>query len=260
MRFRASLAWLLPLVVLAAFAAVAPSLAPFDPLRVEPRLASLLPSAAHPLGSDRLGRDILSRWLVGGQTSLLVAFLAAAFAGIIGGSLGAIAGYRGGTLGGVIDRLVDVALALPIFFVAIALQAALPSGATSLVLVVGLTTWMAPARVVRAQVVATKRAAFVEAARALGCSEARLLWRHVVPHCLPAFAAALTAAFGDALLLQSTLSFLGLGIAPPAPSWGGMLLDAMPEMLRGAWWQLLVPGLSIVGATAAVGAATRRVG
>jgi peptide/nickel transport system permease protein len=253
-------AWLLPLVALAIFAATAPLLAPFDPLRIDPRLASLEPTLAHPLGTDRLGRDFLSRWLVGGQTSLLVAGFAAALAGGVGGLLGAIAGYRGGAVGTLLDRLVDVTLALPVFFVAIALQAALPSNAVSLVLVVGLATWMAPARVVRAQVIAVKRTAFVEAARALGCSETQLLWRHVLPHSLAAFAAALTAAFGDALLLQSTLGFLGLGIAPPAPSWGGLLLDAMPEMLHGAWWQVLVPGLSIVGATALVGAAARRIG
>ena len=253
-------AWLLPLLALVALALLAPALAPFDPLRVEPGLASLPPSVVHPLGTDRLGRDVLSRWLVGGQTSLVVAGLAATLAGIVGGVLGAVAGYRGGLLGGALDRFVDLTLALPVFFVAIALQATLRPGIASVVLVVGLTTWMAPARVVRAKVIQTKRMAFVEAARALGLSDARILRRHVLPHCLPTFAAALTAAFGDALLLQSTLGFLGLGIAPPAPSWGGLLLDAMPEMVHGAWWLVLAPGLAIVGATAVVGAAARRIG
>jgi peptide/nickel transport system permease protein len=247
----------LPVALLLLIAA-APTLAPADPLRIDLTAVGLPPSPAHPFGTDRVGRDIFSRWLVGGQTSLGVAALAAAFAVVVGAVLGAHAGYRGGRLGALIDRLVDVALALPIFFVAIALQAALPPGWLGVVLVIGVTGWMSPARVIRSQVLQTRAQPFVEAARALGCSDGWILRRHVLPQCVGTLAVTLTTSFGEAILLQSTLSFLGLGIPPPAPSWGGMLLDALPEVLHGAWLPVLLPGLSIMAATAAVGAAARR--
>jgi peptide/nickel transport system permease protein len=238
--------------------AAAPLLAPADPLRVDLTAVGLPPSPAHPFGTDRVGRDLFSRWLVGGQTSIVVAALAAAFAVLIGVLLGAHAGYRGGRLGALIDRFVDVALALPIFFVAIALQATLPPGALGVVLVIGATGWMSPARVIRARVLQTRTQPFVEAARALGGSDGWILRRHVLPQCVGTIAATLTTSFGEAILLQSTLSFLGLGLPPPSPSWGGMLLDALPEVLHGAWLPVLLPGFSIMAATAAVGAAARR--
>lgn len=227
---------------------------PADPLRVELGRAGLAPGFDHLLGTDRLGRDVLSRWLVGGRLSIAVASAVALLACGLGTCFGALAGYQPGPVGALVDRLIDVSLALPVFFVAIAVQAALPPGAAGMVLVLAATGWMGPARIVRGEVLRIRRLAFVEAARALGCPSWRILGRHILPGCAGAIAATLTVSFGDALLIQSTLSFLGLGIPPPAPTWGGMLLDALPEMLHDAWWLILVPGISILGATVGVGA------
>ena len=243
---------------LSVLAILAPALASDDPLRIDFARSALPPSVAHPLGTDRLGRDLFRRWLYAAQLSLGIA-ATAAVAGSAGGILvGVLSGYRDGWVSGVLGRLADVAFALPIFFVAIALQSVLPAGAFGVILVISATGWMSTARLVRGEALRIRREGYVEAARSLGVSDTRIVLRHILPNAFGTIAAAVTTSFGEALLLQSSLSFLGLGVPPPTPTWGGMLLEAMPEMARGAWWLVVVPGLSILAATGAVGALTER--
>lgn len=245
-------------VGLIAFVVLLPLLSPDDPTRVDFGRIAQPPGPEYLLGTDRLGRDLLSRFLYGARISLGVAFLASLGACLVGALLGALAGLLGGRVGGLLDRLVDIALALPVFFVALALQAALPTGAASVVLVLTITGWMTPARAIRAEAGRLSRMDYIEAAHALGLSRSQVFSRHIAPHLAGLFGALLTAGFGEALLLQSTLSFLGLGIPPPEPTWGGMLLDSLPELARGAWWLVLVPGAAILASTMAARAIASR--
>jgi peptide/nickel transport system permease protein len=232
-------------------------LAPQDPNTIDLTRTSLAPTPSHWLGTDRLGRDVLSRWLAGGASSVAIALIATLLASAIGTLLGGVAG-SGRTIGITIDRGVDVSTAVPMLFLAIALSAALPPGAVGTVAVLAFAGWPSVTRVVRAQVELVRTYHHVEAAYSLGCSDARILWRHILPQCVGTVATALTVGFGEALLLQSTLSFLGLCLPPTTVTWGGMLQESMAELARGAWWHMLPPGLAILATTMAVGSLSRR--
>lgn len=248
-----------------ALAAIA---APFvaDALGVDPFAPDLLarfepPSAAHPLGTDDLGRDILLRLLFGARVSLAVGLAAALAATLIGTTAGVIAAWRGGVADAAIMRLADFMLALPSLPLLVLLAAADPSriglpargeaagDVLRIVVILAVFGWVGVARLARAAALATLSRDHVRAARALGATEARILRRHVLPALLPPVAVATALAVAGAILAESTLSFLGLGISPPAPSWGNMLANAQ-DLVFSAPWAAVWPGLAIMATVA----------
>ena len=244
------------IVLLAVVAALtAPWVVPYDPSGQQLSLRLERPSVHHPFGLDELGRDIFSRVLAGARISLLVGITVVGISTIVGVLLGAIAGYFGGWIDDVISRGIDVLLAFPGILLAIALVAVLGPSLTNVVLALSVIGWVGYARLVRGQVLRAREFEFVQAARALGASTARILVRHVIPTTLPAVMVQATLGMAGAILAEAALSFLGLGVQPPAPSWGTMLnggrlhlLDA-PHLtiFPGAAIALLVLGFNFLG-------------
>lgn len=228
-------------------ALVAPPLLP-DP-RAMPDLGKLSlqpPGPGHWLGTDRDNRDVLSRVVSGARVSLAVAFGAVALSVTLGTLVGMLAGYAGGWIDAVLMRLVDAALAVPRLFlllIMVAIMERIPLPV--LILVLGVTGWFGTSRLVRAEVLKLRRLDFVHAAEALGASRRRIALRHLLPNVAGPLAAATTLAVGDVILLEAGLSFLGLGVQPPTPSWGGMILEAQPYLIT-APWTSLAPGLAVV--------------
>jgi peptide/nickel transport system permease protein len=245
---------LLGLAVVAAsilLATVAPALAPADPVRND-LLARLAPPAwveggswQHPLGTDTLGRDVVSRLLYGARVSLIVGFSAVVVAGVLGLGLGLAAGYYGGRVDEALMRVGDVQLAFPALVLAIAVLAVVGSGLGSIVLVLGVTGWVTYARIARGETLSLRHREFVEGARALGAGDAAILWRHVLPNVLPSITVVATFSVARTIIAEASLSFLGLGLPPPAPSWGAML-DEGRNYLTTGWWLALFPGLAIL--------------
>ncbi len=245
------------LALLAAFVlagALAPWLTPFDP-RAQPDLLAMRsqpPSWAHPFGTDPFSRDVLSRVLHGARVSLAVASLAALLSVTVGAAWGAIAGFAGGVVDTIMMRLVDAALAVPrvlVLLLVVALWGTL--GVPSLILLLGLTGWFGTSRLIRAEVLVARERTFVLAARALGASRARLLWRHIVPHVSAPLLVAATLGVAHTIVLEAGLSFIGVGLAPPSPSWGTILADGLGD-IRGLWWLSVFPGAAIVTTVFAV--------
>jgi peptide/nickel transport system permease protein len=236
-------------------ALAAPWIVPYDPSSQQLSLRLERPTLEHPFGLDELGRDILSRVLAGARISLLVGVTVVGISTIIGICLGAIAGYFGGWLDDVISRGIDVLLAFPGILLAIALVAVLGPSLTNVVLALTVIGWVSYARLVRGQVLRAREFEFVQAARALGAGTTRILFRHVVPTTLPAVMVQATLGMAGAILAEAALSFLGLGVQPPTPSWGTMLnggrlhlLDA-PHLtiFPGAAIAVLVLGFNFLG-------------
>lgn len=225
-RHRPAMVSLILLVLLAAGAILAPQLATHDPDEVDlfSRLAG--PSAKHFLGTDDTGRDIFSRLLFGGRITLLVGLVSAAISIVVGVTLGGISGFLGGVADSIIMRVTDGLLAIPMFFFMLVIMAVFGGGLLQIVLVVGLTSWMPLARVVRGEVMRTKRLNFVEAADALGAPVTRVITNHVLPQSIPSIIVSATLGVANAILLESALSYLGLGVQPPTASWGNMLNGA----------------------------------
>ncbi|HEY3449471.1 MAG TPA: ABC transporter permease [Myxococcales bacterium] len=222
---------------------------PFGPYRTDLGLAQLPegPSERHLLGTDETGRDVAARLVHGTRVSLAVGLVAVALYVLIGVLLGAVAGYFGGAVDLVVSRGVEVMLTFPTLFLVLALMAVIPRPTlTHLVLVLGLTRWPDVARLMRAEVLRVKELEFVTAARALGASELRILFRHVVPNCLAPVMVAAAFGVAGAVLLESALSFLGFGAPPPTASWGEILMQAHRYVTSpGAWWLALFPGAAI---------------
>ncbi len=234
---------------LLALALVAVAAPPFlaSPIEMPDVVAgATAPSLAHPFGTDQLNRDMLSRVVQGGQVSLAIAGLAVLLSLTLGSLVGLVAGYFGGWVDALLMRAVDAALAIPRLFILLLLLVVwerIPLGA--LILVLGTTGWFATSRLVRGEVLRLRHEPFVQAAEALGSSGWRVIGRHLLPNAAGPILVAATLAVGDVILLEAGLSFLGLGIQPPTPSWGGMVLDARPLMLQ-APWTALFPGAAIV--------------
>ena len=255
---------LVVLVVIAAAAALAPVIAPYDPaaqLDIA-RLQGRAPSLAHPLGTDPYSRDVLSRMLYGARVSLTVALVAVSLSATFGILVGVLAGFAGGRVDAVLMRIVDAALAIPrllLLIIVVALWGDV--GIVALTLLLAGTGWFAVSRIVRSQALLVRRLEYVTAARALGASPARLLLRHVLPNAAGAGIVAATLAIGNVILLEAGLSYLGICIRPPAASWGAIIQDGA-ERVSDLWWLTLFPGLAIlvtVFACNALGDALREV-
>jgi len=224
---------------------LAPFIAPYDPTSIDVYNVLSPPSKAHVFGTDDLGRDLLSRVIWGSRVSLKVGFVAVGIAIMIGIIIGSIAGFYGGRVDAVLMRFVDMMLAFPTFFLILAVIAILEPNIFTIMAVIGVTGWMDVARLVRAEFLTLRERDFVDAARALGIRNRRLIVRHILPNALsPVFVAA-TFGVAGAILTESGLSFLGLGVQPPDPSWGN-ILTAGKDNIEIAWWLSLYPGLAIL--------------
>ena len=231
-------------VIAVAAALVGPAISQYDPAAQE--LARRLegPSLDHPFGLDELGRDILARILAGARISLLVGLAVVSVSSVIGMLLGSIAGYFGGRVDDVISRVIDVLMAFPGILLAIALVAVLGPSLTNVVLALSVIGWVGYARLVRGQALRAREFDFVQAARALGAGSGRIILRHVLPTAMPAVVVQATLGMAGAIIAEAALSFLGLGVQPPTPSWGTML-DAGRSHLFDAPHLTIFPGLSI---------------
>ncbi|MGH7571671.1 MAG: ABC transporter permease [Gemmatimonadota bacterium] len=221
-----------------------PWIAPYDPLIQNLARGLEGPSVEHWFGTDSFGRDILSRVLYGARISLLVGVASQAIAFSLGVFLGVVSGYYGGRIEGLIMRLADVTLAFPTLLLLIAITAAFQPGLTVVFVAIGVVGWAGMARLVRSQALVVRELDFVQAARALGMGDLRLLARHVLPNCLAPAIIAVTLGMASAILLEAALSFIGLGAQPPTPSWGSMISDGR-DFLRTAPWISIFPGLAI---------------
>jgi peptide/nickel transport system permease protein len=240
-------------------AIVGPLLVPYDPLAIDLDQLKQPPSKTHFLGTDSKGRDILSRVVIGSRISLSVGIIASALSLCIGIFFGLIAGYFGGRTDTLLSQVFDIFLAFPSLLLAIGISAVMTPGLFSAMLAITLVGWAGFARLVRGITLSLKEQTYVEASRALGATPARILYKHILPNALPLLLVAGSLRVGGFILLEAALSFLGLGVQPPTPSWGGMILDARP-VLEAAPWVGIFPGIAItltVLATNLVGDALR---
>jgi peptide/nickel transport system permease protein len=230
---------------LAIIAMLAPFISPHEPTKIDVYNVLSPPGTTHPFGTDELGRDLLSRMIWGSRASLKVGFIAVGIAISIGTILGAIAGYYGGKVDAILMRFVDIMLAFPTFFLILAVIAIVEPSISTIMIIIGLTGWMDVARLVRAEFLTLKERDFISAAKAMGANDSRLIFRHIIPNALsPVFVAA-TFGIAGAILVESGLSFLGLGVQPPEPSWGNILTSGK-DNITVAWWLSLFPGLAIL--------------
>ncbi len=230
--------------VLALVAVLHPWLAPYDPAQVNIRHILEPPSRAHWFGTDELGRDVFSRLVYGAPVSLLVGFVAVGIAVAIGTVLGCTAGYYGGWWDSLVMRFVDLMQSIPTFFLILSAIAFLRPSIWLIMVIIGLTGWMGVCRMVRAEVLSLKAREFVLAARVQGAGDARILFRHLLPNAMVPVLVSATLGIAGAILVESSLSFLGLGVQPPQPSWGNMLAQAR-DNLAGGWWVTVFPGTAI---------------
>jgi peptide/nickel transport system permease protein len=246
-RNRLALAGLVVVVVLYLVALLAPILAPYDPIEQRDivRLGFLPPSSEYWLGTDRFGRDVLSRILYGARISLAIAFIAVAISVTLGTLIGAVAGYLGGRVDAALMRFTDTVLAFPRLILLIMIIALFSPSIALIILVLGLTQWPGTTRIVRGEVLSLREREFIHAARALGMSRSRIVLRHLVPNVLAPVIVAATLGIGNTIVLEAGLSFLGIGVPPPTPSWGTMVADGRQNLI-GAWWVATFPGLAIV--------------
>jgi peptide/nickel transport system permease protein len=235
--------FLLGLALLAIFF---PMISSADPNYFDPNLIGEpeSPSLSHLFGTDDLGRDILIRCIYGSRISLMVGFISVGISISIGTFVGIIAGYSGGIVDEIMMRLVDMFMAIPTLFLILTIQVMMEPSITNVMIVIGFTSWMGVSRLVRAEVLSVKNRLFVTAAKARGISTGTLLFKHILPHCLNPVIVAAMLGMGSAILVESVLSFLGLGVQPPHASWGNMLENSL-GFLRQAPWMALIPGILI---------------
>ena len=233
------------IVLLMFLMAGAASFTSIDPAAINISQSLLPPSFTHPLGTDDLGRSVFVRMLYGARISLLVGFVAVGISTLIGIVFGALAGYYGRWVDTVIMRFVDIMLCFPTFFLILAVIAFLDPSIWNIMIVIGLTSWMGVARLIRAEFLSLRQRDFVLAARALGGSDARLIFRHILPNAMSPVLVSATLGVAGAILTESALSFLGIGVQPPTPSWGNMLIVGK-QTLGSAWWLSVFPGLAIL--------------
>ena len=240
-------------VVLAAIvvAMLAPTIAPGDPIknslldRLTPPMWAEGGSVKHPLGTDTLGRDVASRLIYGARVSLVVGFAAVVIAGILGVALGLLSGFYRGYLDDALMRIGDIQLAFPVLVLAVAVLAVLGANMINLIIVLAVTGWITYARIVRGETLSLREREFVDAARALGARDGWILIRHILPNVLPPIVVVATFSVARVIIAEASLSFLGLGLPAPAPSWGAMLDEGRNYITTG-WWLALFPGVAIL--------------
>lgn len=245
---RLSIAGIAPAIGLAIIfigAIAAPLLAPYSPITMDIAHTFAPPSSQHWLGTDQLGRDVLSRVMWGGRVSLGIAAVAVALAAITGGLAGMMAGYRGGVVDAIIMRLAEIQFSLPAIILALVLAGAIGPGVVNLVAVLTLANWARFARVIRSEAVAVRTRDFVLVSRLAGASQWRVIMRHILPNVRSTFIVLATLDIGLIVILEATLSFLGLGVQPPIPSWGSMIADGRSFLDRG-WWIVGAPGIVLM--------------
>jgi len=241
-----SVAGLAVILIIISVAVAAPVLAPYDPFAIDVYNVISAPSSAHLLGTDELGRDVLSRMIWGSRISLAVGFVAVGISITIGIIIGAFAGFYGKAVDAMLMRFVDIMLCFPTLFLILAVIAIIGPGIWVIMVVIGITSWMDVSRLVRAEILTLKERDFVAAARAVGASDFRIIFRHILPNALsPVFVSA-TLGIAGAILLESGLSFLGLGVQPPDASWGNILTSGKDYITVGAWWLSFFPGMAIL--------------
>ena len=244
-RNRLALAAGVVVICLAALAILAPALAPWDPNRPDVKKILSSPSRVHLLGTDQLGRDVFSRMLYGSRVSLAVGFVSVGIAATIGIVLGSLAGYNGGMVDGFVMRLVDLMLVFPRFFLLLAVLAFLTPSIWTIMAVIGLTGWMGVTRLVRAEFLSLKEREFVVWSQNVGATGFRVIWRHILPNALAPVLVAMTLGIPAAILTESGLSFLGIGVPPPHATWGNILNEGK-ETIEIGWWLSIYPGLAIL--------------
>lgn len=218
--------------------------APFDPVQQDLANSLLPPSLHHLMGTDQFGRDVFSRLLYGSRISLAVGFVAVTIYITIGTLVGSLAGYYGGWVDGVLMRLVDVMLSVPTFFLILMVITFVGPNILNVMVVIGLTSWTDVARLVRGEFLSLKEREFIQAARVIGANDTRIIFRHLLPNALGPVLVVATLGVGGAVMIESSLSFLGLGVQPPTASWGNMLMEGN-EHLTDAWWLITFPGFAI---------------
>ena len=245
------IAGVLFIALLGVVAAAAPWLAPQDPIRqslrgrLSPPTLEGADGRSHLFGTDHLGRDVLSRVIYGSRVSLVIGFSAVVIGGLLGSALGILAGFAGRRVDAVIMTLADAQLAFPFILLAIGIIAVLGPSFPTLVVVIGLSGWVSYARILRSQVLVLRSREFVEAIHALGGSVWRVVLRHVLPNVMSSIVVVATLELARSIVLEATLSFLGLGIQPPTPSWGGMIQEGR-DYLDSAWWISTFPGIVLM--------------
>jgi len=230
---------------LAVLAVFAPVVSPYMPNDVDRKHILMPPDIRHPLGTDDLGRDVLSRMIHGARISLAVGFVAVGIATVIGIIFGALAGYYGGWIERIIMRFIDIMLTIPTFFLILAVIAFVEPSIWNIMIVIGLTGWMGVARLVRAEFLSVKERDYVMAARALGASDSRIIFRHILVNSMAPVLVSAVLGIAGAVLVESALSFLGIGVQPPTPSWGN-ILTLGKDNIEIAWWLSVFPGLAIL--------------
>lgn len=240
-----ALAGFIIILLIFLLAMLAPWIAPYDPNEINVKAILLGPSLQHWMGTDGLGRDVLSRMLHGGRISLLVGLVAVGISTLIGILLGALAGFYRGWVDIFIMRLVDVMLSIPSFFLILAVIAFLTPSIINIMIVIGLTSWMGVTRLVRAEFLSLCEREYVLASRTLGARDYRLIFKHLLPNSLTPIIVSAVLGVAGAVLMESGLSFLGLGVQAPQASWGNILTDGK-EYIQFAWWLSLFPGLAIL--------------
>lgn len=232
-------------VATALLAIFAPLFSPYDYSEIDLENVLSAPSLRHPLGTDSLGRDIFSRMLYGSRISISIGFIAVIIEIIIGILFGSIAGFYGKKIDGIIMRFVDIMLCFPTFFLILAVIAIVGSNIVNIMIVIGITSWMGVARLIRAEILSLKEREFIQAEHAIGASDLRIITRHLIPNAIAPVLVSATLGVAGAILVESSLSFLGIGVQPPFPSWGNILMEGK-STLGLAWWLMLFPGLAIL--------------
>lgn len=232
-------------IVISALCLAAPWIAPYAFAEIDLPNRQQGPSASHWLGTDELGRDLLTRLLYGGRISISIGVFSALLATAVGTLVGAVSGYFGSYTDEGLMRFTDVAYAIPALPLLIVLSSFWPATLFSMAIIIGLLSWMGTARTVRSEVLSIREQTYVEAARSIGAKHGRIIWRHILPNALSPIVVGVTLAVGNAIIIESSLSFLGLGVHPPTPTWGNMLQDGRSDLLNQPWLTLF-PGLAIL--------------